>query len=86
MTTPKKILFIPLFLICCISKLFSQDPQNPAITNYIQTYQELAIKEMQRTGVPASITLAQGILETEAGQSDLVTKSNNHFGIKCKTS
>ena len=86
MTTLKKILFIPLFLIFSISKLYSQDPQNPAITNYIQTYQELAIKEMQRTGVPASITLAQGILETEAGQSDLVLRSNNHFGIKCKTS
>jgi len=41
---------------------------------------------MQRTGVPASITLAQGILETEAGRSDLVTRSNNHFGIKCKSS
>ncbi len=86
MTTQKKILFIPLFLICCIGNLFSQDPQNQAITHYIQTYQELAIKEMQRTGVPASITLAQGILETEAGQSDLVIRSNNHFGIKCKTS
>ncbi len=86
MTTQKKILFMPLFLICCIGKLFSQDPQNQAISHYILTYQELAIKEMQRTGVPASITLAQGILETEAGQSDLVMRSNNHFGIKCKTS
>jgi hypothetical protein len=46
----------------------------------------MAIREMQRTGVPASITLAQGILETEAGKSDLVNRSNNHFGIKCKTS
>lgn len=40
---------------------------------------------MQRSGVPASITLAQGILETEAGNSDLVLRSNNHFGIKCKS-
>ena len=39
---------------------------------------------MQRTGIPAAITLAQGIHETEAGTSDLVRKSNNHFGIKCK--
>ena len=46
----------------------------------------MAIREMQRTGVPASITLAQGILETEAGKSDLVIRSNNHFGIKCKSS
>jgi len=47
-------------------------------------YSVAAIAEMQRTGIPASITLAQGIHETSAGTSDLVTKSNNHFGIKCK--
>lgn len=52
---------------------------------YIATYKEVAIKEMLRSGVPASITLAQGILETEAGNSDLVKRSNNHFGIKCKS-
>ena len=55
------------------------------IYEYINTYKQLAIDEMIRTGVPASITLAQGIHETEAGKSDLVTRSNNHFGIKCKT-
>ena len=59
--------------------------QNEAvILQYIQAYKELAIKEMQRTGVPASIKLAQGIHETSAGTSVLVNKSNNHFGIKCK--
>lgn len=52
---------------------------------YINTYRQLAIEEMLRTGVPASITLAQGIHETEAGRSELVLKSNNHFGIKCKS-
>ena len=86
MTTLKKLLLSPIFLIFLINQTFSQNLQNQAIINYIQTYQDLAIKEMLRTGVPASITLAQGILETEAGQSDLVTRSNNHFGIKCKTS
>jgi LysM repeat protein len=54
------------------------------IINYINTYKEIAINEMQRSGVPASIILAQGIHETEAGTSELVRKSNNHFGIKCK--
>jgi LysM repeat protein len=54
------------------------------ILNYINTYKDLAIAEMERTGVPASIKLAQGIHETMAGTSDLVIKSNNHFGIKCK--
>jgi len=55
------------------------------IINYINTYKQLAMEEMQRTGIPASIKLAQGIHETYAGKSDLVTKSNNHFGIKCKS-
>lgn len=55
-----------------------------SIEEYIDTYKEIAIKEMMRTGVPASITLAQGIVETENGNSKLVKKSNNHFGIKCK--
>lgn len=59
--------------------------QNAAIIQYINNYKFLAIQEMQRTGVPASIKLAQGILETQAGASDLVKRSNNHFGIKCKT-
>jgi len=54
------------------------------IREYINTYREIAIAEMQRTGVPASIKLAQGIHETMAGTSDLVQRSNNHFGIKCK--
>ncbi len=58
--------------------------QSPVIIQYINSYKFIAIKEMQRTGIPASITLAQGILETQAGCSDLVKNSNNHFGIKCK--
>src|SRR5215204_2876987 len=55
------------------------------IVEYINDYKQLAIDEMQRTGVPASIKLAQGIHETSAGKSDLVLKSKNHFGIKCKS-
>ncbi len=53
---------------------------------YVEKYKELAIREMKRMGVPAAITLAQGILESESGNSELVKKSNNHFGIKCKSS
>ncbi len=55
------------------------------VINYINRYKAIAMEEMQRTGVPAAIKLAQGIHETQAGTSDLVIKSNNHFGIKCKT-
>ena len=56
--------------------------KNPKL-DYIDKYSDIAIKEMKRTCVPASITLAQGILESNAGQSVLATKGNNHFGIKC---
>jgi LysM repeat protein len=52
---------------------------------YVAKYKDLAIAEMQRTGIPASITLAQGILESQFGESDLAKNANNHFGIKCKT-
>jgi hypothetical protein len=52
--------------------------------NYVNTYKALAMAEEQRSGVPASITLAQGLHESEAGMSELVKNSNNHFGIKCK--
>jgi LysM repeat protein len=51
--------------------------------DYIKTYKDLAVKEMERSGIPASITLAQGMLESENGNSKLARKANNHFGIKC---
>jgi len=59
--------------------------QKEKTEQYIQQYSELAVQEMIRTGVPAAIKLAQGILESQSGESDLVKRSNNHFGIKCKT-
>ena len=64
----------------------AQEVTSPAIVSYIERYAELAIQEMDRTGIPAAIKIAQGILETDAGRSELVQQSNNHFGIKCKTS
>lgn len=51
---------------------------------YVNTYKVIAMAEMQRSGIPASIILAQGLHESEAGTSELVKQSNNHFGIKCK--
>lgn len=50
---------------------------------YIEQYCQLAVKEMKRSGVPASITLAQGMLESNNGNSTLAVDANNHFGIKC---
>ena len=56
-----------------------------AYLEYIDTYRDLAAAEMRRTGIPASVTLAQGLLETDAGRSILCQKGNNHFGVKCRT-
>lgn len=77
-----RILFLIVFLQI-VSWVKAQDASS--IMEYIEVYKDLAIAEMKRTGVPASIKLAQGIHETGAGTSILVIKSNNHFGIKCKT-
>ncbi len=52
-------------------------------SEYINLYKHTAIQEMDRTGIPASITMAQAILESESGNSRLAQKANNHFGIKC---
>ena len=76
-------LFILSFLLTAGFAVSAQQPD--VIRSYIDTYRDIAIAEMQRTGVPAAIKLAQGIHETTAGTSDLVRRSNNHFGIKCKS-
>jgi LysM repeat protein len=77
-----RIIFLFAMLIASIT---GKAQQPDIIKNYIQTYRDIAIAEMHRTGVPAAIKLAQGIHETTAGTSDLVRRSNNHFGIKCKS-
>ena len=63
--------------------LFAQKKES--VKNYITQYKDIAVEEMKRTGVPAAITLAQGIHESGVGQSKLALIANNHFGIKCKT-
>ncbi len=70
-----------LFLFFGLHAAIAQSDKTLA---YINQYKDIAMQEMIRTGVPASITLAQGILESSNGESDLCKKSNNHFGIKCK--
>ena len=76
---------ICLFSFLLFAVLTVQAQQEEVIKNYIETYRDIAIAEMHRTGIPAAIKLAQGIHETAAGTSDLVRRSNNHFGIKCKS-
>jgi LysM repeat protein len=74
-----------LFLIIVQLIYFFALAQKNTPIDYINLYAKKAQIEMQRSGVPAAITLAQGILESESGNSELALKSNNHFGIKCKT-
>lgn len=71
-----------LALLCCLP-MGAQLKWNQAYQTYINQYKDLAIEQMLRYRIPASITLAQGLFESAAGRSDLVRQGNNHFGIKC---
>ena len=62
---------------------YAQQRLSAKYLNYIDEYKDIAIEQQRRHGIPASITLAQGLLESQAGQSRLATAGNNHFGIKC---
>ncbi|MEY4812617.1 MAG: hypothetical protein RLZZ462_1490 [Bacteroidota bacterium] len=74
-----------LILIFCMTMQIGWTQNNTITIAYIAQYKAIAMKEMKRTGVPASITLAQAILESNSGESNLAKKHNNHFGIKCKS-
>lgn len=83
----KKWLVAGLFAMCFTGQVYAQigqDSYQEKVRKYVAAYQDMAIQEQLRSGVPAAITLGQGILETEAGCSELATCANNHFGIKCK--
>ena len=70
------------FILCSLS-VSAQTKWNARYQQYIDQYKDIAIEQMKRWKIPASITLAQGIFESGAGQSWLTLNSNNHFGIKC---
>ncbi len=74
-----------LILFYFVLGLHTAHAQSEATVVYIEQYKKIAVQEMKRTGIPASITLAQGILESNSGESNLAKKFNNHFGIKCKS-
>lgn len=80
----KIILTLLLAAQFCVNAL-AQNPRMSTI-EYISTYKDAAMQEMRESKVPASITLAQGILESSSGNSRLAKEGNNHFGIKCKKS
>lgn len=75
-------LALPLIIGLAVSFTSPDRSSTPQVI-YVEKYAALAIDEMYRSGVPASITLAQGLLESRYGLSELATKGNNHFGIKC---
>ena len=77
----------PFYILIFLAFPFGAFAQSQAkvTTDYINKYKGIAISEMNRTGIPASITLAQAIVESGSGESNLAKQANNHFGIKCKT-
>ncbi len=80
----KNVIVVLVALLGSGFSLFAQQ-RNQAYVDYIQKYAHIAVSEQAKFGIPASITLAQGLLESGAGKSELALKSNNHFGIKCHT-
>ncbi len=83
---PKKntyrAVFSVLLLLACLPAA-GQTQKDRRYHEYVETYKDLAIEQMLKYNIPASITLAQGLLESSAGYSELATIGNNHFGIKC---
>lgn len=85
MILSKKAIVLVAILFCTLGTLSSQTrPTRQTREEYVERYKEIAVRQMERYGIPASITMAQGILESDCGNSRLSLQSCNHFGIKCK--
>ncbi len=70
-------------MLVMVASLANAQKKSPLYVRYIEQYKQTAIEQMNKYGIPASITLAQALLESGAGTSELAKSSNNHFGIKC---
>lgn len=79
----KRFLLFLIAIFSFVAASAQSKQQLELADNYLKLYADYAVTEMQRSGVPASITLAQGMLESNYGRSELTTKANNHFGIQC---
>jgi LysM repeat protein len=77
-----KLLSVIALILACGSPTRAQEKLLNDSEKYVQQYSVIAVEQMTRHGIPASITLAQGLLESGAGKSELATEANNHFGIK----
>ena len=84
MTNFRKSIILAGILSVALFGAQAQKRTRQTSEEYIERYKSIAIGDMERYGIPASITLAQGILESDSGNSRLSVLSNNHFGIKCK--
>ncbi len=82
---PRKCAIITALILTMFPRegIWAQSSRPSSKQEYIERYHELAVKEMKRSGIPASITLSQGMLESDNGNSRLAVKAKNHFGIKC---
>lgn len=85
-----QVFLISFLFSCKASKHLTSTSTSPSASTkslseetYIESYKDIAVNEMKRTGIPASITLAQGMIESDYGRSTLAREANNHFGIKC---
>ncbi len=78
-----KVILVFVLVLVTVNIAFSNSESLVANEVYVKKFRNIAVAEMHRTGIPASIKLAQAILESGAGTSQLATKANNHFGIKC---
>lgn len=79
------IKYFTLLFFSILSIIGYDNPNDLAANAYVEKYKDLAVIEMHRSGIPASITLAQALHESGIGGSDLAIYANNHFGIKCKS-
>jgi len=80
----KSLKFVAALLLICFHARAQGDNRQQRVAAYIEKYKIVAMREQKRVGIPAAVTLAQGIHETNAGASELALNANNHFGIKCK--
>ncbi|MDZ7778303.1 MAG: glucosaminidase domain-containing protein [Bacteroidales bacterium] len=80
-----KPVFFSLWFVLLHALVLSGQTNHEAQQAYIEAYRDIAVEEMNQFKIPASVKLAQGILETNSGRSRLAVKANNHFGIKCHT-